>query len=135
MRGPLLVTTTPTTTEPTTDTLSLALAEGERITVAQRIHRRFRRFRSSFEHSRPLTLLFKIVVAVAGSIVILAGIAMLVLPGPGWLTIFLGLAILGIEFRWARRFLGWLRMKVAAGADRWKRWRAARKQAKQQTNA
>ncbi len=30
---------------------------------------------------------------------------MLLLPGPGWLTIALGLSILGAEFVWARRLL------------------------------
>ncbi len=34
--------------------------------------------------------------------VLLLGIAMLVLPGPGWLTIFAGMAILATEFAWAR---------------------------------
>lgn len=44
----------------------------------------------------------KIVIAVTGGTVILAGIAMLVLPGPGWLTIFAGVGILATEFAWAR---------------------------------
>lgn len=35
-------------------------------------------------------------VLVAGSIVILIGILLLFLPGPGWLVIFLGLSIIGI---------------------------------------
>jgi uncharacterized protein (TIGR02611 family) len=34
-----------------------------------------------------------------------AGIAMLALPGPGWLTIIAGLAMLAGEFQWARRLL------------------------------
>ncbi|MDP1797695.1 MAG: PGPGW domain-containing protein [Planctomycetaceae bacterium] len=44
----------------------------------------------------------KIVIAVIGGTVILAGVAMLALPGPGWVTIFGGLAILATEFAWAR---------------------------------
>ena len=35
----------------------------------------------------------------------LLGIAMLVLPGPGILTIILGLMVLGVEFAFARRWL------------------------------
>ena len=34
---------------------------------------------------------------------------MLVLPGPGWLTIGLGLVALAAEFIWARRLLNGLR--------------------------
>jgi uncharacterized protein (TIGR02611 family) len=34
-----------------------------------------------------------------------AGVAMLVLPGPGWAAIFVGFAILATEFAWARRLL------------------------------
>ena len=50
---------------------------------------------------------------VAGFVLIGAGIAMLALPGPGWLTIALGLGLLAGEFRWARRFLARMR-KVAS---------------------
>lgn len=45
----------------------------------------------------------KITVIASGSSAILAGTAMLVLPGPGLATILLGLAILGTEFAWAKR--------------------------------
>jgi uncharacterized protein (TIGR02611 family) len=49
--------------------------------------------------------MWRVVVAIAGSAVIAAGFAMLVLPGPGLVAILLGLAILSTEFKWARRFL------------------------------
>jgi uncharacterized protein (TIGR02611 family) len=45
----------------------------------------------------------------AGGVLLVAGIAMLVLPGPGWLTIAAGLAILATEFAWARRLLDQLK--------------------------
>jgi Putative transmembrane protein (PGPGW) len=41
---------------------------------------------------------------------------MLALPGPGWLAIIAGLAILGGEFQWARRLLD--RVKNAANRVR-----------------
>jgi len=44
----------------------------------------------------------KVVVAVIGGTLVLLGVAMLVLPGPGWATIFGGLAVLASEFAWAR---------------------------------
>jgi uncharacterized protein (TIGR02611 family) len=34
-----------------------------------------------------------------------AGVAMLALPGPGWLAIAAGLAMLAGDFHWARRLL------------------------------
>jgi uncharacterized protein (TIGR02611 family) len=40
---------------------------------------------------------------VVGWAVTIAGIVMLVLPGPGIVVIIAGLSILGIEFAWARR--------------------------------
>lgn len=51
----------------------------------------------------------KLLVAVAGGGVMLAGLAMVVLPGPAILVIPLGLAILATEFLWARR--AWLRTR------------------------
>lgn len=47
----------------------------------------------------------QIVVAVLGGTVVLVGIAMIALPGPAFLVIPLGLAILGTEFYWAKRWL------------------------------
>jgi len=49
--------------------------------------------------------------------VVVAGIAMLVLPGPGWLAIIAGLAILATEFFWAQRMLGWARTQAARAAQ------------------
>jgi uncharacterized protein (TIGR02611 family) len=47
----------------------------------------------------------RIVVAIFGFLVVLAGLAMLVLPGPGLLVIAIGLGILALEFVWAERLL------------------------------
>jgi uncharacterized protein (TIGR02611 family) len=47
----------------------------------------------------------RLVVLVAGVTVVLLGIVMLVLPGPGLLTITIGLAVLASEFVWARSLL------------------------------
>jgi len=51
----------------------------------------------------------RIVVLVVGVTVILVGIALIVLPGPATVVIPLGLAILSVEFAWARRWLRRLR--------------------------
>ncbi|BBA36653.1 uncharacterized membrane protein STKORF319 [Methylocaldum marinum] len=47
----------------------------------------------------------RVVIGLAGATVTLIGIALIVLPGPAFLLIPLGLAILGIEFAWARHWL------------------------------
>jgi len=47
----------------------------------------------------------KCFIALIGGTVVLIGVAMLVLPGPGTLVIAGGLAILATEFFWARRAL------------------------------
>ena len=47
----------------------------------------------------------RIAIAVVGGTVVAVGVAMLVLPGPAFLVIPAGLAILAVEFTWARRWL------------------------------
>ena len=47
----------------------------------------------------------RIAIAVAGFTVLLVGVAMIVLPGPAFIVIPAGLAILALEFAWARRLL------------------------------
>jgi uncharacterized protein (TIGR02611 family) len=47
----------------------------------------------------------------------LCGIIMLVTPGPGLVVIPIGLAILGLEFAWARRLLRRVREGVQTGMD------------------
>lgn len=42
---------------------------------------------------------------VAGFTLLAVGVLMLITPGPGWLTIFLGLGLLAAEFMWARRLM------------------------------
>ncbi len=55
----------------------------------------------------------RIVVSVVGVSVLLLGVVMLVAPGPAFLVIPLGLAILAIEFVWARRWLKKLRRMIS----------------------
>lgn len=47
----------------------------------------------------------RIAIAIAGGTVLAVGVALIVLPGPAFIVIPLGLAILAIEFTWARRWL------------------------------
>lgn len=56
----------------------------------------------------------KIVVAVVGFSVLFVGIAMMVLPGPAVVVIPAGLAILALEFVWARTLLKKFKEKAKA---------------------
>lgn len=47
----------------------------------------------------------RLVVAVVGGTVLVIGLALVVLPGPAFIVIPAGLAILAMEFAWARRWL------------------------------
>ena len=49
-----------------------------------------------------LTSLRKLVIAIIGGTVLLIGVALIVLPGPAFIVIPIGLAILATEFGWAR---------------------------------
>ena len=51
----------------------------------------------------------RIVISVVGVSVLLLGVVMIVTPGPAIVVIPIGLAILAIEFVWARRWLKKLR--------------------------
>ena len=52
-----------------------------------------------------LPVIRKVVYTVIGSTVVLIGIVMIVLPGPAFIVIPLGLAILASEYAWARRVI------------------------------
>lgn len=55
----------------------------------------------------------RIVVGVVGATVLLIGVVMLVTPGPALIVIPVGLAILSIEFTWARAWLKRLRESIS----------------------
>lgn len=68
-----------------------------------------------------------VLVAVIGSAVTLVGVALLALPGPGFLLVAGGLAILATQFTWARRPLRYAQHKAEQGVDEIakSRWRTA----------
>jgi uncharacterized protein (TIGR02611 family) len=55
-------------------------------------------------HTHPaLHLPWRVLVGTVGAVVVLAGLIMMVVPGPGLASVVLGLVILSTEFRWARK--------------------------------
>jgi tellurite resistance protein TerC len=69
----------------------------------------------------PLLITYKwarrVAVAIVGFTVLAVGIAMLVLPGPAFIVIPIGLGILGLEFAWARRWLRKVKERSASLVD------------------
>lgn len=60
----------------------------------------------------------KFATGMAGGVVLIVGIIAIPYPGPGWLIVFAGLAILAREFTWAQRALGFGKTKY----DEWNAW-------------
>jgi uncharacterized protein (TIGR02611 family) len=73
--------------------------------------------RARIETKPTLRRTYRVGIAVLGGIVLLAGVVMIPYPGPGWLVVFAGLAILASEFHWARRVLHFARSKYDAWTD------------------
>jgi uncharacterized protein (TIGR02611 family) len=76
--------------------------EADEPTRAQRMKERIAERREShLQRGR----FYRIGFAIVGATVTLAGIAMLVTPGPAFVVIPIGLAMLALEFAWAERML------------------------------
>lgn len=60
----------------------------------------------------------KFATGLAGGVVLVVGVICIPYPGPGWLIVFAGLAILAREFPWAARLLAYGRGKY----DDWNAW-------------
>ena len=69
-----------------------------------------------FDEKHPLYVPYRmakrIAIGIVGGSVLIVGICMIVLPGPAFVVIPVGLGILGIEFAWARSWLRKARAKA-----------------------
>ncbi|GAA4590553.1 TIGR02611 family protein [Actinoplanes octamycinicus] len=63
-------------------------------------------------------LALKIGVGVLGTLVVALGIVLIPFPGPGWAIVILGLAILALEFAWAKNLLEFTKRHVRS----WTHW-------------
>ncbi|BEL12272.1 TIGR02611 family protein [Actinoplanes sichuanensis] len=63
-------------------------------------------------------LALKIGVGIVGGLVVAIGIILIPFPGPGWAIVILGLAILAVEFHWARGVLAFTKRHVQS----WTHW-------------
>ncbi|MFD8328318.1 TIGR02611 family protein [Streptomyces lydicus] len=92
-----------------------AVAEEEAVPPEQPLGSRAPRF---VKRSRPLHLSWQVGVFVVGLAVVVGGVIMLPLPGPGWLVIFAGMAIWATEFVWAQLVLRWAKRKVTEATQK-----------------
>ena len=60
---------------------------------------------SSIWNFENIKIVKRVIVSVVGATVLLIGVALLLLPGPAFIVIPVGLAILATEYAWARRWL------------------------------
>lgn len=89
------------------------------------------RWREAIRRRPWVEVLYRVIITVFGGLIVIVGLILVPLPGPGWLIVFIGLTVLGSEYHWARRLLGWLRMALAKFWERWRAWRARRRAQKQ----
>jgi uncharacterized protein (TIGR02611 family) len=63
----------------------------------------------------------RVAITIIGFVLVLGGIVLLPLPGPGMLIIIAGLAVLGTEYMWARRALELAKEKARQAAAKVRR--------------
>jgi uncharacterized protein (TIGR02611 family) len=66
----------------------------------------------------PLKVLRKVVVALVGFPLLVLGAILVPLPGPGFLVMFIALALLATEFDWARKHAATIKRKLKEIYDR-----------------
>ena len=76
------------------------------------------RWRRVLAARRSTDLAYRFCVLVIGGVLVVAGLLLVPLPGPGWLTVITGLLVLATEFPWARRPLRLTKTQLT----RWTTW-------------
>ncbi|MER6945407.1 TIGR02611 family protein [Nonomuraea sp. NPDC000554] len=71
--------------------------------------------------TRTGALTLKIVIGVIGAVMVVGGLIMVPFPGPGWLVVFAGLAVLATEFHWAHKVLEFGKRTLHAWTEWYKR--------------
>lgn len=60
---------------------------------------------ATLNESQEKRMLKKTLITVVGGLLTLTGAALIILPGPAWLLLPIGLAVLSLEYTWARYWL------------------------------
>ena len=94
------------------------MRDDERMSTEQREDAKSADHRPRFRRNPAMNMTYRIGVGVVGGLVLVAGVLMIPYPGPGWLVVFAGLAILATEFEWAGRVLKFAKRYY----DAWVAW-------------
>lgn len=101
------------------DTMERDVGErGGVLSSLQRLGARADAARARFRALPGGTLAWRVGVTLVGVAIVVAGVILLPLPGPGWLIIFAGLGVLATEYAWASRLLAFARRYVLG----WTHW-------------
>ena len=73
-------------------------SEHQHVSLSERIARRRERH---LRRSRA----YRVAFTIAAFAIVLGGLALVPLPGPGWAIVFVGLGMLALEFKWAERLM------------------------------
>ena len=87
---------------------------GARSRFVERLHER--RARHKERHH-----LIRLGAAIGGFLIVLLGIVLIPLPGPGLLVVAVGLAVLALEFAWAEQLLGRTVNRLSEAGERVRR--------------
>ncbi|GAA2008735.1 TIGR02611 family protein [Brevibacterium samyangense] len=71
----------------------------------RRVRLEYLRKRAAIHRDPVARHLYRSFIGGLGTIVVVAGLVMVPFPGPGWVVVFLGVAIIASEFEWARGLL------------------------------
>jgi uncharacterized protein (TIGR02611 family) len=78
---------------------------------------RLRSWRERIRSRRSTRHAYRLVIALLGGSIVVGGLLLVPLPGPGWLIVILGLAVLASEFAWARDLLDFVKRTLSKWTD------------------
>lgn len=76
------------------------------------------RWRKAIRARPHLLVAYRLMVALLGMVLVIGGLILVPLPGPGWLIVLLGLAVLASEFEPAKRLLDYAKQRLR----QWDTW-------------
>ncbi|HEY0249300.1 MAG TPA: TIGR02611 family protein [Gryllotalpicola sp.] len=111
----------PTDASPTDAPTTARAGTGRGAHRGARLRAWFSRVRAGLEHRPRLLFAYRALIGVLGVTVVVVGLILVPLPGPGWAIVFVGIALLGTEFAWAHRLLHWARGQLTRFWAWWRR--------------
>lgn len=90
------------------------------------VHERLEKIRHRLHLDKMPKMVRVVFASVIGGAVLIAGIIMIVTPGPAFILIPLGLLLLASEFKWAERWAQKLIDAIDSLRAKWRAWRRGR---------